>query len=249
MVAGVARASDGAGHRQLTVAPLAKLLVSGHEIVVAKPPGLASELPRDPNADSLISRLRAEGFDDLRLVHRLDSPACGVMVVARTEEAAAHYSAEIAARRWQKFYIAEVALAPARAQKLTGPHKAFLSTEGRKAVVVRSGGKPSFLTIVHVSGAPDHAGRSHVLVQLHTGRFHQIRVMLSELGAPLVGDALYGGPPGSALYLEHVLLAAHPFGETRMHVWRAPMHNARPEWSPALVSALDAQASSLVSAE
>lgn len=254
MVAGVARASDGAGHRQLTVAPLAKLLVSGHEIVVAKPPGLASELPRDRAADSLIARLRAEGFDDLRLVHRLDSPACGVMVVARTEEAAAHYSAEIAARRWQKFYIAEVALAPARAQKLVGPHKAFLSTEGRKAVVVRSGGKPSFLTIVHVSGAPDHADRSHVLVQLHTGRFHQIRVMLSELGAPLAGDALYATPHSplpipQSLYLEHVLLAAHPFGETRMHVWRAPVHNARPKWSPALVNALDAQASSLVSAE
>src|SRR5687768_9796210 len=124
--------------------PLARLLVTPHELVVSKPPGLASELPRDPDADSLVTRLQAEGFDNLRLVHRLDSPACGVMVIARTEEAAAHYSAEIAARRWQKFYVAEVALPADRAQKLVGPHKAYLSTEGRKAMVVRSGGKPSF---------------------------------------------------------------------------------------------------------
>jgi 23S rRNA-/tRNA-specific pseudouridylate synthase len=228
--------------------PLARLHVTRHEIVVSKPPGLPSELPRDPNADSLVTRLNAEGFQDLRLVHRLDAPACGVMVVARTEEAAAHYSAEIEARRWQKFYVAEVALGADRAQQLAGQHKAYLSTEGRKAVVVRSGGKPSFLTLVHVSAVPHQAGRSHVLVQLHTGRFHQIRVMLSGLGAPLVGDTLYGGPSG-ALYLEHVVLAARPFGEAAMQVWRAPAHAARPDWSASLASAIDSQASSLISAD
>src|SRR5262245_39644428 len=90
--------------------PLTRLFVTPHEIVVSKPPGLASELPRNPIADSLVARLNAEGFSDLRLVHRLDSPACGLMVVARTEQAAAHYSTEIAERRWHKFYVAEVAI-------------------------------------------------------------------------------------------------------------------------------------------
>jgi len=230
-------------------APLTTLMLTAHELVVTKPAGLASELPRDPDADSLITRLRVEGFDNLRLVHRLDAPACGVMVVARTEQAAAHYSAEIAARRWHKFYVAEVALSSDRAQKLLGDHKAYLSTEGRKAVSVRSGGKPSFLTVLHASPAPGAAGRSHVLVQLHTGRFHQIRVMLSELGAPLVGDELYGGPTSEPLYLEHVLLAARPFGETQPTMWRAPAHDARPGWSPALQRAIDAQASQRISAE
>lgn len=225
--------------------PLTRLLVTPHEIVVAKPAGLASELPRDPRADSLVTRLRAEGFDELRLVHRLDSPASGLMVVARSQEAAAHYSAEIAAHRWRKLYVAEVAVNGDRVARLAGDHKAYLSTAGRKAVVVRSGGKPSFLTIVHASPAPHKPGSSHVLVQLHTGRFHQIRVMLSELGAPLVGDTLYGGPAGVPLYLEHVLLSARPFGETRAQVWHAPAHDARPAWSSSLQSAITAHAATL----
>ncbi|HWI20848.1 MAG TPA: RNA pseudouridine synthase [Vicinamibacterales bacterium] len=229
--------------------PLTRLLVTPHEIVVAKPAGLASELPRDATADSLVTRLRAEGFDDLRLVHRLDAPACGLMVVARTENAAAHYSAEIAARRWHKFYVAEVARDADRAAKLIGEHKAYLSTEGRKAIVVRSGGKPSFLTIVHVSAAPRRTGHSHVLVQLHTGRFHQIRVMLATLGAPLAGDELYGGPATGPLYLEHALLAARPFGATQLQVWRAPAHDARPTWASTLERAIATQATSLANAE
>ena len=217
---------------------LSLLHVTPHEIVVCKPAGLPSELPRDPRADSLLSRLREEGFDDLRLVHRLDAPACGVMLVARSSEAAAYYSKEIAERRWHKVYVAEVSLPFENTPPLIGDHKAYLAIEGRRARVVRSGGKPSFLTIVHAARAD--AGRSHVLIRLHTGRFHQIRVMLAELGAPLTGDTLYGGPPG-VLYLEHVLLAARPFGSATQHCWLAPPHKDRPEWAAAFGDAISAE--------
>ena len=216
-----------------------------HELVVCKPAGLASELPRDPRADSLVSRLRHDGFDDLRLVHRLDAPTSGVMIVARTQDAAAHYSAEIAARRWHKVYIADLAMPVARAQALVGDHKAYLSTEGRKAVVVRSGGKPSFLTIAHVAPVPDASARTHALVRLQTGRFHQIRAMLSALGAPLSGDDSYGGSAGDRFYLEHVLLAARLFGSNDVSVWRAPAHADRPSWSAALDDAVNAEEASL----
>lgn len=212
---------------------------------MCKPAGLPSELPRDPRADSLVSRLHTAGFPDLRLVHRLDAPACGVMIVARTADAASHYSAEIAARRWEKVYVAELAVPVSRAQTLPGDHKAYLSTDGRKAVIVRSGGKPSFLTIAHVAPVPGASGHSHALVRLHTGRFHQIRVMLSALGAPLSGDDTYGGPAGERFYLEHVLLRARLFGSDELTVWRASAHDGRPSWSAALHDAVNAEEASL----
>jgi 23S rRNA-/tRNA-specific pseudouridylate synthase len=226
---------------------LSLLQVTPHEIVVCKPAGLASELPRDPRADSLIARLRAEGFDNLRLVHRLDSPTCGVMIVARSPAAAAHYSSEIAARRWHKIYVAEVAMPIAEASALLGDHKAYLATEGRRARVVRSGGKPSFLTVVHASPAAQSSGRSHLLIRLHTGRFHQIRVMLAALGAPLAGDTLYGAPPDARFYLEHVMVAARPMASPHQQVWLAPPHADRPTWHATLEDAVEAERRRLLS--
>jgi 23S rRNA-/tRNA-specific pseudouridylate synthase len=228
------------------VTTLQLLETTPHEVVVCKPPNLAAELPRAPDADSLITRLRSAGFDDLRLVHRLDAPACGVMVVARTPEAAAHYGAEIAARRWQKVYVAEVAAAVDHASAIVGKHKAYLTTAGRRARLVRAGGKPSFLTVLGAWPSPQAADRSHVLVHLHTGRFHQIRVMLAGLGAPLVGDTTYGGP-GGPFYLEHVVLAARPFGSATPRVWTTPPHGARPTWSRPLAAAAEAHAKAFLS--
>lgn len=220
--------------------------VTPHELVVCKPQGLAAELPRDPGADTLVTRLSAGGFEGLRLVHRLDAPACGVMVIARTAEAAAHYGSEIAARRWQKIYVAEVAAAIDHATAIVGRHKAYLATAGRRARLVRSGGKPSFLSVLGAWPAPDAPGSSHVLVHLHTGRFHQVRVMLAGLGAPLVGDTTYGGPEGP-FYLEHVLLAARPYGSATPRVWTAPPHEGRPAWSQPLAAAVAAHAKTVLS--
>lgn len=219
--------------------------VTPHEIVALKPAGLASELPRDPAADSFVRRLEAQGFSGLRLVHRLDAVSCGLMLVARSAEAAAHYSQEIAARRWHKWYVAQVALPSAKADQLVGAHKSYLKVDGASARVVRAGGKPSFLDVTLATPVPDVPGESHLLVQLHTGRLHQIRVMLAHRGAPLSGDIRYGGPAGRRIYLEHTILAARRFASLEWRVWQAPDHPDRGQWAPALSAAVDAQASAL----
>jgi len=117
--------------------------VTPHEIVALKPAGLASELPRDPAADSLVRRLAGQGYSGVRLVHRLDAPTCGLMLVARSAEAAAHYAREIAAHRWHKWYVAQISFSPRKAGQLVGAHKSYLKVDGRSVRVVRAGGKPS----------------------------------------------------------------------------------------------------------
>ena len=215
--------------------------VTPHEIVALKPAGLPSELPRDPAADSLVRRLEAQGFSGLRLVHRLDAPSCGLMLVARSAEAAAHYAREIAERRWHKWYVAQVALPSSKAGQLVGAHKSYLKIDGSSARVVRAGGKPSFLDVTLATPVPDVPDESHFLVQLHTGRLHQIRVMLAHRGAPLSGDIRYGGPSGRTIYLEHAILAARTFASLEWRVWPAPCHPDRARWAPALSDAVDAQ--------
>lgn len=218
------------------------------ELVVLKPAGVASEIPRDPAADSVVTRLSAQGYTGLRLVHRLDTPTSGLLVAARSAPVAAHYAREIAARRWRKFYVALVAASPDAARSLLGAHKAYLKAEGRGTRVVHAGGKPSFLDVVHVVPTLVSSSESLLLVQLHTGRLHQIRVMLAHAGAPLCGDVTYGGPPRPSMYLEHVLLSARPYGSGHSRVWLAPPHSDRLEWPSSLEAVIAERADELTRA-
>lgn len=212
---------------------------------MVKPAGLVCELPRNPLGDSLVRRLAHEGYPGLRLVHRLDAPACGLMLIARSAPAAAHFSREIEARRWHKWYVARVSRRFHSADPLIGTHKVHLRTEGRSARVVRAGGRPAILDVVTAAPVPGAADGADLLIRLHTGRFHQIRATLAHLGAPLTGDRVYGGPPAPRLYLEQVLLAARTFAEPAWRIWRAPSHPDRPAWHGDLARAVESHAAAL----
>lgn len=168
---------------------------SPDELVVVKPAGMASELTDDPQGRSLLAGLRARFGSEIRLCHRLDRPTLGFVVAARSREMAAWHAERLQRREWRKYYLARVARPD---PGLVGTHRLYLRERAHRVEVVRAGGQPAWLEVLAVEGP-------HILVQLLTGRRHQVRVMLAALGSPLVGDPLYGGVPGD-FYLEHVLL-------------------------------------------
>jgi 23S rRNA pseudouridine1911/1915/1917 synthase len=122
------------------------------------------------------------------IVHRLDRITSGVMVVARTDAAHRHLSRQFSERSVTKIYRAVVHGCPQAARGLIeapiGRHRTH-----RSRMAVRDDGRPA-RTRYQVEET--FVLLAYLRLQLLTGRTHQIRVHLSELGHPLLGDRLYG---------------------------------------------------------
>lgn len=165
-------------------------------LVVVKPPGMAAETRAQDGG--LLGLVRAAGWPQARLPHRLDRGTDGLQVVARDAPAVERHNAALRADRWSKRYVAVVEAGEDPAA-LLGTHRRYLRREGRTATVVHSGGKPAWQDHELVVPTPDD---EHwvVVVRLRTGRYHQVRAVLADLGHPLVGDDRYravaaGRPP------------------------------------------------------
>ena len=171
------------------------LFIDNHLLVVNKPPGLLAQADRtgDPDVVRLGKAYLKERFDKpgnvfLGLVHRLDRPASGVMVLARTSKAAARLAAQFRERRPVKRYLAVVegTLSGAGACR---DHIA--KRRGRPRIVAASdpADKPARLTWRSVATTAD---LTLVEVLLETGRPHQIRLQLAARGHPILGDLRHG---------------------------------------------------------
>lgn len=159
------------------------LLFSDRDIAVCiKPVGMDSE--KDVPA-TLAEQLGGSIFP----IHRLDQNVGGVMVYARTKQAAAALSKAVQEGTMVKEYVAMVHGTPPE----KGDWEDFLFKDSRKNKVFavkkeRKGVKYARLEFKRLT-----AGESSLVrIRLHTGRSHQIRVQFSSRGFPLVGDHKYG---------------------------------------------------------
>jgi 23S rRNA-/tRNA-specific pseudouridylate synthase len=184
------------------------LIQTGKEAVVYKPAGMATQLSDDINGTSLESVLKKQlGKNEIFFPHRLDRVTRGLLLVAFDKKTVAYFNDEIKNKRVDKYYLAKVETKIPSPESLIGVHKRFIKIEDNISRIVKSGGLPSFLEIIAVENAPDDLECYHVLIKLITGRMHQIRVMLADMGLPLCGDHLYNAGSKSEFYLESIILS------------------------------------------
>ena len=159
------------------------ILYSDRDLAVCiKPVGLDSEA-------EVPAELKKALGGEIFPIHRLDKNVGGVMVFARTKQAAAALSKAVQEGQMVKEYVAMVHGTPPE----TGDWEDFLFKDSRKNKVFavkkeRKGVKYARLEFHRLTAGET----SLVHIRLHTGRSHQIRVQFSSRGFPLVGDHKYG---------------------------------------------------------
>lgn len=193
-------------------------------VVIDKPPNLLSVPARDdePNVVDLL-RGRAELADNpaVRVVHRIDRDASGLLVLARTLEAQQDLVRQFMERSVEKEYLALVSGFVVEDGAVDLP----LLIDPRKPIArVSSRGKPSRTTYRIVQRV---AGHTLLACCPITGRMHQIRAHLAAIEFPLAVDPLYGG--GAAIYLSHFKPRYRPSRkhEERPLIDRLTLHAAR----------------------
>jgi RluA family pseudouridine synthase len=185
--------------------PLALLYVDSEVVAVDKPAGLLSVPGRGPEPSIInVLRERPELRDNnaVRVVHRLDQEASGVLLYARTLAAQRSLVSQFAERRIEKVYLAIVSGAVADDGEID-LRLTFDRRHNQVRTTMFASGKPAltrYRVVQRLAG--------HTLLECHpvTGRQHQIRVHLAAIGHPLGVDPLYGG--GRAIWLSHYKRAA-----------------------------------------
>ena len=185
------------------------LYVDAALLVLDKPAGLLSVPGRGADKQDCLSARAQALYPDALITHRLDQATSGLMLMARGAEANRKLSAAFAGRSVGKRYLAVVEGILAAPDDEWGVIDLPISLDWPnrpRRIIDRQNGKPSVTRWQVLSH--DAAGQTTRLeLEPLSGRSHQLRVHLRELGHPIVGDTLYGSP--AATSAKRMLLHAH----------------------------------------
>lgn len=190
-------------------------------VVVDKPAGLVVHPGAGNAGGTLVNALlhyfpELEGLPRAGLIHRLDKDTTGLLVVARSPGSHKRLVAALQARTIHRRYLAVVSGITRRSGTVEGAIGRHPVDRKRMAVV--ASGKPAR---THYRRLEAFAGHSLLQVDLETGRTHQIRVHMTHVGHPLVGDPVYGRATRAARGLTPALgERLRTFGRQALHARR-----------------------------
>jgi len=180
--------------------PLAVAYEDEYLLVVDKPAGMVVHPAPGNWSGTLVNALVGRGgevpasspSDRAGIIHRLDKETSGLLVVAKTERAHRILGAALAARRVNRSYAAMI-WGHLAGDTLTTDKPIARDPRDRKRMAIVSTGRQAKTDFFRLARfGPGDLLRAH----LHTGRTHQIRVHLSSVGHPVMGDDTYGGGGG-----------------------------------------------------
>ncbi|MDP2713673.1 RluA family pseudouridine synthase [Rheinheimera sp.] len=197
--------TDAFIYRPPTGIPLDILYQDKDLIVLNKPAGLLTNPGRGAHlADCLLSRVQQQ-YPQALLVHRLDLATSGIVVMALRRKAEAALKQQFAERRVSKRYLALVWGKPVPAEGTVDLPLIADSNNPPKQKVCFNGGKAA---ITHYKVLQQLADRALVELIPITGRSHQLRMHMLQLGHPILGDAFYATPEALAAAPRLMLHAA-----------------------------------------
>jgi len=207
------------------------LFEDAHLLAVNKPGGLPT-LPGGGFMENTLLRLVQKQTPNANPVHRLGRATSGIVLFAKTPQAASAVFADWNTPKIQKIYRALAQnIAEHDAYEILTPIGLVPHPRLGQVWAANPGGKPSkSLARVIARGASYTTGTTTFEVSLHSGRPHQIRIHLASIGHPLVGDPLYGlngqplenlpGLPGDGGYFLHAqfLKFQHPISGEQINL-------------------------------
>jgi 23S rRNA pseudouridine1911/1915/1917 synthase len=193
------------------------LFCDNHVLAVNKPAGLATQPSRE-HADNLEDRAKAwikaefakPGNVFLHAVHRLDRPAAGIVVFARTDKALSRLNEAIRSHACRKEYLAVLEGRPPEGTLID-----WLAHDDFRARLVAEGDPAGARCELSCSVVEERNGLCLARILLVTGRYHQIRAQMAARQCPIAGDGKYGAKlrlddDARIALLHHRLTLPHP---------------------------------------
>jgi len=174
------------------------LFEDNHLLIINKRPGELSQLDKTGD-NSVLEKYKLylkkkhnkKGNVFLGLVNRLDRPTSGVLILAKTSKALSRMNKMLVERKILKKYLAVVEKKPIR-KKNTLINFLKKNQKQNKSYIVDETTKDSKKAILHYTTLKELDNYSLLEISLETGRHHQIRVQLSNIGCSIKGDLKYG---------------------------------------------------------